>query len=174
MRAPLFCSVVVLGVGCSSSTGTSLGIAAAEAAVNIAAAAIVHEATGDCYSVCSYGTVCNRQTGFCVAPSELPAPTVPSTEVTLDERCAAAHHELVEDRRAGLGDKHPAVQSLEAVIARCAELTAAPDETTQRCGPLDLDIVLLKVDGYGANHPSVKAAAGALDECRSSARRAPH
>ncbi|NUP13596.1 MAG: hypothetical protein HOW73_46770 [Polyangiaceae bacterium] len=162
-RAATVLAVVAATSSCGNSGG-ALTQAAVAVAVNVPAAIVNREITGDCYGACSYGTQCNRETGYCDPIDERPAPPPRARELTLSERCAEALRDRTELSNE-LGPNHPTMVSLARVLKTCETLRENPTATTERCGGYELDVVMLEGDGLGPNHPDIIAARTRLDDC---------
>ena len=53
----------------------------------------------------------------------------------------------------GLGEKHPELVGVDALLAQCADTTPSPDA----CRRLTNELVESTARGYGANHPRMRS-----------------
>lgn len=169
-RAPLAVLLVsaISASGCSSANVGPAVSAMVATAVNIGAAAIQHELDGSCYGQCSYGTRCNHDTGMCDPDEERVSETPLHAEPELlDRRCADAQLEWGAAAGKGHGSQHPETQRLVAVLRTCEAVRADPGSPQELCGLLALEVAELDAGGLGPEHPVLKRARIAHEECLS-------
>lgn len=75
----------------------------------------------------------------------------------------------IEERNRGIGDQHPAMVTLNTVLARCDQLLASQDPIVEACGVFELELTALESEGMGPQHPEVLAQADMWRSCKSDA-----
>ncbi len=163
--------LVAMLPACASTNTTEVIDAAVGTGVGIAGAAI-NRATGGCYSVCEGDTRCNPNTGLCEHNYEDPPRPPALAAVTLPERCAMYRRDQIEERKRGIGDQHPAMVTLQKVLARCDQLLSSQDPIDRQCGTFELELYALESDGLGKSHPEVIAQTEAWSACKTEAAKA--